>query len=234
MNIFDSQIISFVNQFSQHSWMFDKLVVHLEKNNLLKGGVLSTIIWWAWFKKEECSCNNRKHVISTLVSCIIAIIFGRIIALALPFRPRPMHEEALHLVLPFGMTSGWESLSAFPSDHAVLFFALATGLLFISKWLGTFALFYALLFIGFPRVYLGLHYPSDIIAGAVIGISIALAGNIYLIKSTLVKSIIDWSNSKPSIFYPLFFLVTYQIADLFNHSWSLFSSAIKVIAHIIA
>jgi len=235
MNYFDFQIITFINQFSQHSWIFDKLIAFLSYNNLLKGGILSTIIWWAWFNSEDRHSHKREHIISTLLSCIIAIALARAFALTLPFRLRPLQEEGLHFLLPFGMTTtvleGW---SSFPSDHAVLFFTLSTGLLFISRWVGTFSLSYSILFIGFPRVYLGLHYPTDIIAGAIIGITIALLGNIYLVKNILIQSITNWSYSKPNLFYPLFFLLTYQIADMFDNSRSLFNAGAKLIRYIIA
>ncbi len=58
---------------------------------------------------------------------------------------------------------------SFPSGHAAFFFALATGVFFYRKWWGV--LFYAAaLLISFSRVAAGLHWPSDILAGAVIGI----------------------------------------------------------------
>jgi undecaprenyl-diphosphatase len=120
---------------------------------------------------------------------------------------------------------GW---SSFPSDHAVLFFALSTGLLFISRKVGTFALAYTGLFIAFPRIYLGLHYPTDIIAGAIIGVTIAILGNIYLIKSTRLKSIVRWADTEPDLFYPVFFLFTYQIADMFGSSRAIISAGFKV------
>src|SRR5680860_570907 len=143
MNSFDSEILSFVNQFSQHSWMFDRLIGFLATNPLLKGGVLATILWWAWFKREDHPSHNREYVILTLFNCFIAELLARILALTLPFRLRPLHEEGLHFLLPYGITpnllEGW---SSFPSDHAVLFFTLSTGLLFISRKAGVFALLY--------------------------------------------------------------------------------------------
>lgn len=235
MNSFDIEIITYVNQFSQHSWIFDLLMAFLSGNHLLKGGVLVMIIWWAWFKTEERQSLNRKYIISTLVSCIFAIGLARAMALMLPFRLRPLHEKSFHFLIPYGMPpTVLEEWSSFPSDHAVLFFALSSGLLFISGRAGIFALFYTVLFIAFPRLYLGLHYPTDIITGAIIGIIIALIGNISLVKNKDIQTITNLSYSKPSLFYPIFFLLTYQIADMFDGSRVVVKEGFKLIKSFIA
>ncbi len=230
MNIFDFQIMTFFNQFSQHSLIFDNAINILQSNKLLKGGVLLTIYWYAWFKREERHSQNREHIISTLSSSVIALALARTLAVTLPFRIRPLHEAGLHFLLPFGTEPGalmgW---SSFPSDHAVLFITLSTGLLYISRRIGAFSLCYTLLFIEFPRLYLGFHYPTDIIAGSIIGMVVALLGNIYLVKSKVIQSITNLSYSKPHFFYPLFFLFTYQLVDLFNESRVIVIEGVKLL-----
>ena len=170
MNIFDTVVIIYVNQYSRHSPIFDKVLGFLAENHLLKGGVLVTIVWWLWFKREQPDSHHREHILATFIGCVTGMALARFWALTLPFRLRPLHEAGLNFLLPYGTSSaildGW---SSFPSDHAVLFFALSTGLLFVSRKAGIFALAYTALFIAFPRIYLGLHYPTDIIAGAEIG-----------------------------------------------------------------
>jgi undecaprenyl-diphosphatase len=230
MNFFDFTIIKFVNQFSQHSFIFDKIVKVISENDLFKGGVLITIIWWGWFKIDKRQSENRLHIISALISCCFAIALARALQIMLPFRNRPLSEEALHFLPPYEMSSyELTSWSSFPSDHAVLFFSLAMSTFFVSKSACKYAFSYTLLFIALPRIYLGLHYPSDVVAGAIVGIILALLGNIYLPKSKYIQLINNLSHSKPHYFYVFFFLLNYQIVELFNSSRNLVSQGYKLI-----
>ena len=219
MNPFDSTIIGFANHFSRLSGPFDRIVVLFSENQLLKGGVLVTIFWWGWFKSNKNQAQVRVHMISTLFSCFIAIITARALALLLPFRFRPLHEKGLNFLLPYGMVpTTLEHWSSFPSDHATLFYTLSTGMFFISKKIGTIAIAYTTLFIALPRIYLGLHYPTDIIAGALIGIMIAFLCNKTTFDENVSQPVLSWSSLKPEIFYPIFFIITFQIADTFDSS----------------
>ncbi len=214
---FDVGVLTYVNQLSQHSWTLDRVVVFLSNSHLLKGGVLIALVWWAWFRHDERRA--REHLVATLLGCVLAVALARGLALTLPFRYRPLHQKGLELVVPHEMKvavlDGW---SAFPSDHAVLFFALATGLLFVSRKAGALALAYTTLFIGLPRVYLGLHYPTDILGGAALGIAVAVLAGTWLVRTEAVKSLAALSQARPQWFYPAFFLLTYEIADLFTGS----------------
>ena len=97
------------------------------------------------------------------------------------FRVRPLNELRLLSIVHYGMdNSNWKQLSSFPSDHAALFFTLAVGIYFASRRAGWFCfIYYSLQFICLPRVYLGEHYSTDIVAGAAIGMVPAWLANIY-------------------------------------------------------
>jgi len=219
MNPFDTEIIGFFNQLSQVSWTIDSTIKFISKSNLIKGGAVLIIFWWGWFRVNINQPYVQVHLVSTLIGCFIAMVLARILALLLPFRLRPIHEEGLDFTLPYSMEitvlEGW---SSFPSDHAVLFYALATGMFYISKKVGIFSLVYITLFVGLPRIYLGLHYPTDIIGGAIIGLIVVLLCNSNYFIEKISRPTYNYSNTKPEIFYPIFFIITFQIADMFNSS----------------
>jgi len=82
-------------------------------------------------------------------------------------RPRPFADGEIHAVgrLPGG--------SSFPSGHAATAFAAATVVAILAPRLRVPALVLAAL-IAFSRVYLGVHFLSDVLAGAVLGIGVGL------------------------------------------------------------
>ncbi len=80
---------------------------------------------------------------------------------------------------PFAMGIGYDlvkdsNTSSFPSNHTVAMFALATALLLINKRLvGAISLVVAIL-VGISRVYIGVHFPLDILGGIVYGVALTL------------------------------------------------------------
>lgn len=82
-------------------------------------------------------------------------------------RPRPFVELGFTPLIA-------ESSSSFPSGHAAFFFALSAVLFSVNRTWGWW--FFALsLLNGIARVYAGVHWPSDILGGAVIGVFSFLA-----------------------------------------------------------
>ncbi len=89
-------------------------------------------------------------------------------------RPRPCHIingvrvlDNIHLLVPCG--AGY----SFPSSHAANNFAFATLIPYFYPRLKWFLFSYACL-MGFSRISVGVHYPSDVIGGALLGVLCAI------------------------------------------------------------
>ena len=212
----DLNILHFINQFAGENPFFDKAVMFISLNHLFKGGIFVLVIWFLWFKKGKKKL-YRPIILINILGCFLVMFLARILARILPYRLRPLHDDSIELSLPVNFNESYaEGLSSFPSDHAALFFALATGIYFLNKKYGIIALLYSLLIICLPRIYLGLHFPSDIIGGATLGIVIIIAINKIQFFQRLADPLLKFKKAYPGIFYALFFLITYQIADMFE------------------
>ena len=112
-------------------------------------------------------------------------------------RPRPfLAHQVVQLIAK-------DSEKSFPSGHAAAFFAIAMAVYFYDKKAG-YALFIAAVLISLARVVAGIHYPTDIIGGAVLGVIVAWAVNQFL-KNQIGKITIKLSDFSDRIlpFTPL-------------------------------
>lgn len=231
ITLLDQRILSGLDAFARKSYVFDRMVSALAENDLLKGGVILAAVWWAWFRTRAAGkSRDRAHVIATIIGCLAALAVGRLLVVALPFRVRPLYETAFAFVAPYGVNvSALAKASSFPSDHAVLFFALAAGLCHISRLAGLFAAVYTAVMIALPRMYLGLHYFSDIVAGGLIGAVVCSVANRVLPSSRLVSVLEQQVSARPMWFYPAMFLVTFQITELFESTRAIVSGFLKLL-----
>lgn len=104
-----------------------------------------------------------------LVCAIIAVALSAVILLALNslfFRTRPFTGHEVTLLLYHNTDS------AFPSNAATLAFSLAIAVTLYRRRLGVVMLCLAA-FLGLSRIVAGVHYPSDMIAGALLGLASA-------------------------------------------------------------
>jgi len=217
MNAFDTSVVQYVNQFIGLHPHVDYAIYFVSRNDLFKGGVLCTIVWMLWADNDRGVEERRVRIVSLLCACFVSLMTARILAATLPFRVRPLHDPQLGLTLARGMTldvlEGWSSL---PSDHAALFFALSGGLWFVSRRWGLFALLYTIIVICLPRLYLGLHYPNDLLLGAALGLMSAWFCNRPWVERRLAGPLYAQHARHPGAFYAALFLVTYQIAAMFE------------------
>ncbi len=214
MNSFDLFISSFINGFAHRSFRFDEFVNWLSESVLFKGGVVIGIGWWLWFQNHDVR-ETREVLLATIMASFPALGIARVLSWVVN-RTRPLIETRHIYRLPYGQTPGWEGPSSFPSDHAVLFFALATGIFFASRRTGWFVFAYVSIVICLPRIYLAEHYATDILAGAAIGVFMTWLANISRIRKPLTAWALRLLETRPGLFYFCAFIVTCQMADLFD------------------
>ena len=118
---------------------------------------------------------TRPAAATALFAIAISLIIGEGAIKHLVARPRPydlyysFHNAAMPFVLNTGKTTGY----SFPSSHTCCMFALAIPFFKINKTVGIISVIVAAL-IGFSRLYNYVHFPTDVLAGMLLGIAVGL------------------------------------------------------------
>ena len=99
------------------------------------------------------------------IAALLALGAGQVIGLSFP-RLRPYQALPVHLLVPHAPDS------SFPSDHATLAFAVTAILWRLDRRLGA-ALLALSCVLAFARVFIGAHYPTDVVGGAILGSGVA-------------------------------------------------------------
>ena len=131
---------------------------------------LSLAAVWLWFAgdTEEERTRNRRAVIFIALGILFSQAFIKDLA-QYYFRPRPFATETVKLLFYR------PSVSSFPSIPIAAAFTFAAGAWYGDKRVAKFLIGLGVLY-ALARVYAGVHYPSDVIGGALIG-----AGMVYII-----------------------------------------------------
>ncbi len=210
-----------------NGWCGNRLsdqIVAFEEGRYLFRALLLVPYWWFWFAGDgERRDERRRIIVGALLGTVGALILARGMALMLPFRLRPMHEIGIGYHSPaLEIVRNMEDWSSFPSDTASLFFALSFGILRLSRPLGAALMAYSAIWICLPRIYLGIHYPSDILAGAVLGIAMAWAAITAMeardgaLGRSVMAPLSAFERRRPEVFYAAAFASAFEIAMLFD------------------
>lgn len=119
---------------------------------------------------------SRKCGISSILSLVVNFVITNIVLKNLVARERPFANNDLIELLVEAPKD-----FSFPSGHTSASFAAATVIFLYNKKWGITAYILAFL-IAFSRLYLYVHFPTDVIGGIIVGIVSALTANYIYIK----------------------------------------------------
>lgn len=150
----DFSIFSLINQFAGRWPALDGLALFFADHF----GYILVVFLFVIFRSKW------RIIVQAFAAAIISrLVIANIIRWILP-RARPFVENQVDLLI-----SQNPQESSFPSGHATFYFALATVVYFYNKKLGI-LFFIGSVLMGLARVFSGVHWPSDIIGGALVGV----------------------------------------------------------------
>ncbi len=164
----DESLFKIVNRFAERTgWLHSPAVAYAKYGIALFGAAL-LVAWWIGRQRSESA--TIAAVVCAGVAVLVALgaaqVIGHLVGRARPY-------DAIEGVRV--LVSRTKDFS-FPSDHATVAGAVAAGLWFADRRVGRVAIGLAV-GMAFARVYVGAHYPGDVLAGLALGAVVATAVN---------------------------------------------------------
>lgn len=153
-----------INQFAGKSdWLDDIMEFCAQDIVWLIVAILAGL--WITAKKS-----NQRMVFYAALSCVVSLAIAALLISPEVNHPRPFVGHHVTQLIPHAADP------SFPSDHSTFAFSIAFSVWFVRRRLGSVLLGLAVL-TGFSRVYVGVHYPADIIGSAALGLIVSYLVN---------------------------------------------------------
>jgi undecaprenyl-diphosphatase len=163
----DTSVFLWINGLSGHVTAIDEFFKGLS-NDYFAIIAASLVLVWLWFAARDPAQRekNQRTVLYAMVSigitCALMVLINHYYFRARPFISLPAGSVNLLFYPPTD--------SSFPSNLAAVLFALAIAVFIKNRKYGSWLLALAVVS-GFGRIYIGIHYPLDILGGA--GVALA-------------------------------------------------------------
>jgi undecaprenyl-diphosphatase len=161
----DFSIAHALDRFSvRHDTFEDVLRAYVQASQYLFAALLLALLVLAVVRREHLT---RATGVIAAASTVLALLVGKVINSAVD-RPRPfVAHHSIHDFLAHAPDPGM------PSDHATAAFAIGTAIFLAHRRAGA-AVLVAATVLSLGRVFLGVHYLSDVLAGAALGAAAAV------------------------------------------------------------
>jgi membrane-associated phospholipid phosphatase len=161
----DATLFRSMNRFAKHTHWLHAPMISYAKHGIVLFAIALAVGWLIGRQRSSTAAvaSVACTVVAVFVALALAQLIGHVVNRSRPYDVMRSVEVLVDRTKDF----------SFPSDHATAVGAVAAGLWFVHRRLGLVVGALAAL-MAIARVYVGAHYPGDVLAGLVVGVGTAV------------------------------------------------------------
>jgi membrane-associated phospholipid phosphatase len=165
---FDVDVITGFLHFMGKHPLFDRAVQSMLRHGVLGGLWFSTAMFLLWAQSlRSGDAKVRERIVTILVATFLVTVSVLSLGAALQ-RGAPNNFPGITQQYPDYIDHN-DSPTCFPSHSVAFLVPVAAGVFSLRRWWGGFLWFAVVFLVALPRIYVGGHFPTDAIAGFIVG-----------------------------------------------------------------
>jgi len=187
---FDVWLTAHLARFLGRFPLFDRGVDSCIRHGVLGGSWYAATLFILWMRSAAPGQEKtRRRILTTLLGSLLAVLLT-VIAGAVISWPPPIRNPSLAGLYPPDF-QGNPNVNCFPSQSTAVYVAVAAGIGSLNPVAGWVLGVGAVVLGGLPRIYVGGHYPSDVVAGLLLGL-VGYAGARFVLEPKIIPRVEQW------------------------------------------
>lgn len=183
---FDIWVIDRIFGFLGRHPLFDHCMQRGLRNTWLVGSWYALALFVPWMRAVRAGDGKVRQriqtiLIATLLAALLTVLAGQVVSWLPPSRhpnwagryPQYFDENI--------------NINSFPSQSMTVYSVIAAGIYSLHRRAGWFLWALTVFFVGLPRIYVGGHYPSDVLAGLFLGLTSYAVSSLWFEKRVVVR-----------------------------------------------
>ncbi|HXN17167.1 MAG TPA: phosphatase PAP2 family protein [Candidatus Binatus sp.] len=199
-----------------HSGVRDSLAQFLTVNALASTWIFAAVFYLYWRIEDQRTALRRSQLVEIFVCFCLAIVTTLVWRPWIAW-PAPSLLPRFRILYPdYFWAEG--NLNCFPSHSTLIYLIVAVGLWRLNRWLSMLLMFWVLFVISLPRIYVGGHYPIDVLA-AILLAAVAVWATRQICATARVSELLTriiWKKTPLEFFL---FLWLFELAEGFRSSY---------------
>jgi membrane-associated phospholipid phosphatase len=200
----------------------------LQENHLVATWIFGAVSYVYWSRQNDHTSQRRVQLLRIVAAFVLAMIMAALLDLKVHWAA-PARTAGFQSLFPPYLW-GYGTSNSFPSHSTLAYLIVSIGLLRLNKAVGLLLVPYTLLFITLPRVYVGGHYPIDVVASILLSL-LALSLIDLLLSDSRVITYFERASAAGQVSDVMFFLWLYEVAEGFRSAEDAVHAVVKVLTY---